>query len=181
MSLVTEIAEYYQHHVEIGELEPQAVPGPTEIAAEWEVSESTARRVRSALIRAGLATLISAPTVPLGSISDTDMDDRFWPKVLPKNSDGCMLWDASTRDGSYGQFKVNGRHAYAHRVAWEYKFGPLPQGFELDHVWSRGCRSQLCVNTDHLEPVTKEENQRRDRAARRWRAGIWVRTELDED
>lgn len=41
--------------------------------------------------------------------------------------------------------------------------GPIPDGYEVDHVKGRGCVSRLCVRIAHLEPVTSDENQRRNR------------------
>ncbi|WP_228900115.1 HNH endonuclease signature motif containing protein [Streptomyces sp. DH1] len=119
------------------------------------------------------------PTLQL-ALTDEELA-RFLEKIDPPNLDGCTLWNASTFGGGYGQFKIRGRSVLAHRVAWTLRHGPIPEGMEIDHVWARGCRSRRCVNTDHLEPVTTEENARRREAALRWRLGIWVRTELDED
>lgn len=44
-----------------------------------------------------------------------------------------------------------------HRILYEVKHGPVPEGLECDHL----CRVRHCVNPDHIEPVTKRENQRR--------------------
>ncbi|MGW5568489.1 HNH endonuclease signature motif containing protein [Streptomyces tendae] len=122
---------------------------------------------------------MSTPTLQL-TLTDEDLE-RFLSKVDPPNSDGCTLWNASTYGGGYGQFKINRRSFVAHRVAWIIQHGAIPEGLEIDHVWARGCRSKACVNIAHLEAVTGAENARRREAALRWRLGIWVRTELDED
>lgn len=45
----------------------------------------------------------------------------------------------------------------AHRFAYELVKGPIPEGLTLDHL----CNVPLCVNPDHLEPVTLSENIRR--------------------
>ena len=45
----------------------------------------------------------------------------------------------------------------AHRLVWEQRVGPLEVGMVLDHV----CRNKMCVNPEHLEPVTRAENNRR--------------------
>ncbi|MDX3666962.1 HNH endonuclease signature motif containing protein [Streptomyces europaeiscabiei] len=117
-------------------------------------------------------------TLPMPRITDEDWA-RFLEKVDPPNLDGCQLWNASAPKG-YGQFFINKRPYLAHRVAYTRLVGPIPPGLELDHSYAKGCRSKLCVNTDHLEPITHAENVRRGHAARRWRASIEVVTELDE-
>jgi hypothetical protein len=87
------------------------------------------------------------------------VQDRFMSKVEFDPNGGCWLWAASD-DGSrgYGRF---GPSPYgtrqAHRVAYELFCEPIPAGLEIDHK----CRVPACVNPDHLEPVTREENMRR--------------------
>lgn len=91
---------------------------------------------------------------------------RFWMKVsLPITADGCMTW-MSSRDGNgYGQFylgkdpdtgkKILGK---AHRVAFVIANGPIEDDdLELDHT----CGNRPCVRPDHLEAVTRDENQAR--------------------
>ena len=45
----------------------------------------------------------------------------------------------------------------AQRFMYEHLIGPVPEGYDIDHR----CRVTLCVNPDHLEAVTHEENVRR--------------------
>lgn len=45
----------------------------------------------------------------------------------------------------------------AHRWFWTQKYGPIPEGKQLDHK----CKVTLCCNADHCEPVTGTENTRR--------------------
>ena len=49
----------------------------------------------------------------------------------------------------------------AHRVSYEMAKGSIPPGLQLDHL----CRTTLCVNPAHLEPVTPKENIRRGSTA----------------
>lgn len=44
-----------------------------------------------------------------------------------------------------------------HRVAYELRVGPIPEGMQIDHL----CRVRRCVNPAHLEPVSQTENIRR--------------------
>lgn len=72
--------------------------------------------------------------------------------------DGCWLWTAYIDSYGYGRFTgPQHRSPYAHRYWYELHVGPIPDGLQLDHL----CRERHCVNPDHLEPVTQQENIRR--------------------
>jgi protein-arginine kinase activator protein McsA len=49
----------------------------------------------------------------------------------------------------------------AYRVAYIELVGQIPDGLQVDHL----CRVVFCVNPAHLEPVTQQENIRRQVAA----------------
>ena len=92
--------------------------------------------------------------------------ERFWEKVdLPDDLDGCWIWRAGMRALGYGGFSINGKGIPAHRVSYEFLRGPIPQGLELDHL----CRNPSCVNPDHLEAVTHQENCARGDAGKHLR------------
>ena len=89
---------------------------------------------------------------------------------------GCWMWTASVQRPGYGQIGVwNGERCVprlAHRVMYELKVGPIPGGMEIDHLCHTrdlscragvNCPHRRCVNPDHLEVVTKQENARRGR------------------
>lgn len=82
--------------------------------------------------------------------------DRFAEKIALADN-GCLVWVACTT-GTYGVFKLGPEHGrrqiYAHRWSYEYHVGPIPDGLEVDHL----CRNVLCVNPEHLEPVTPRVN-----------------------
>lgn len=79
-------------------------------------------------------------------------EERFWSKVDKGDGSGCWIWTANLRQG-YGVFRL-GALRPAHRVAWEWAKGPVPDGLPLDHL----CRNRACVRPSHLEPVTHREN-----------------------
>ena len=88
------------------------------------------------------------------------LQQRFDEKWIPEPNSGCWLWLAATmtqKGYEYGVFRVTGRTLRAHRFSYEREKGPIPEGLELDHL----CRNPYCVNPDHLDAVTHEENLRR--------------------
>ena len=82
---------------------------------------------------------------------------RFWEKVDKTGS--CWRWTAAQNGVGYGRFGIGVRfkNLYAHRLAYLWAKGPIPEGLELDHL----CRNRACVNPDHLEAVTRKINIRR--------------------
>jgi hypothetical protein len=70
----------------------------------------------------------------------------------------CVEWGGRL-DRGWGVFDVPGmKPVRAHRFAWRYQVGPIPDETpEVDHR----CRNRPCQAILHLEPVTTEENQRR--------------------
>ena len=90
---------------------------------------------------------------------------RFLDKIAFEPKRECWLWRGAIVGGGYGQFCVGAdavrrgepRLTYAHRFSYEAKFGPIPNGLEIDHL----CRVRNCVNPEHLEAVTSHENIRR--------------------
>lgn len=76
----------------------------------------------------------------------------FWGRVL--KSEGCWLWTGSKTSAGYGNLRWQGRHDYAHRVAYRLTIGAIPEGLVLDHL----CRVRNCVRPDHLEPVRQAVN-----------------------
>ena len=77
-------------------------------------------------------------------------------KISPEPNSGCWLWTGAVGSHGYGQVGKTPEFntTVVHKILYEEKFGPVPDGLELDHL----CRVRCCVNPDHLEPVTRREN-----------------------
>lgn len=95
---------------------------------------------------------------------------RIREKIAVRST-ACWEWNGALTLG-YGRIRLNGRSALAHRVVYELLVGHVADGLDLDHL----CRNTICVNPDHLEPVTHAENIRRGR----WSKGA-ARVQLSKD
>lgn len=83
----------------------------------------------------------------------SELQTRLDAMSFPEPFSGCILWTGSVSKG-YGQISIKGRLYRAHRVSFECRNGPIPPKLYLDHL----CRTPLCINPAHLEPVTHQEN-----------------------
>lgn len=87
---------------------------------------------------------------------------EFWMKVKRVQENGCWEWQGKLRDGYGVAVLKDGKTAAAHRVAHTLLKGEIPEGLQIDHL----CRNTKCVNPNHLEAVTLQENVIRGYAAR---------------
>lgn len=93
-------------------------------------------------------------------LTKADFDERW-----VEDADGCWIWHGSVNEiNGYGYFK----HDTAHRWAYRYYVGEVQDGLHLDHTCHRPelckdspCKHRRCVNPEHLEAVTQQENNRR--------------------
>ena len=76
----------------------------------------------------------------------------------PAGGVGCWRWTGARKSDGYGLYSVRPYvQRRAHRIVYELTRGPVPEGLVLDHL----CKNKICVNPDHLEPVSIAENVRR--------------------
>lgn len=73
----------------------------------------------------------------------------------------CRIWDGPTsgrgRGGDYARMSLDGATVAVHIASWVNEHGLIPPRKELDHL----CRRRLCVADEHLELVTRRQNERR--------------------
>lgn len=88
-------------------------------------------------------------------------DERFWSKVQEPfcTHNDCWMWTSGLDDDGYGFFSIGSlrtkkRTVRAHRWAYEFCNGPIPEKQVIDHL----CRNRACVNPAHLRPVTSRQN-----------------------
>lgn len=88
---------------------------------------------------------------------------RFWSKV--DKTPTCWLWTSATNGVGYGRMNFGWQIVeYAHRLAYTWAKGPIPDELEIDHL----CRVRNCVNPDHLEAVTRKINIQRSPLVGHW-------------
>jgi hypothetical protein len=89
--------------------------------------------------------------------------DRLEANSIPIVWSGCWLWLGQSWKG-YGRISHTGTTKLTHRVAFELARGPIPHGFEINHL----CREKACINPAHLEAVEHGENIRYDFQLKPW-------------
>ena len=61
---------------------------------------------------------------------------------------------ANTDSNGYVNVKIDGTTHKAHRLIWEYKYGPIPEGMQIDHI--NGVRNDNRIS--NLRLATRLEN-----------------------
>lgn len=69
----------------------------------------------------------------------------------------CWISTMARGHTGYAYISDRGRLRLAHRVAYEWQYGSIPDGLQIDHL----CKVTSCVNPDHLEAVTAAVNSQR--------------------
>lgn len=78
---------------------------------------------------------------------------RFWSRVDKGADDECWLWTGGSKGNGYGSWEAEGITG-PHRYSWYLANGPIPDKMSIHHT----CRVRMCVNSNHLVPVTRAAN-----------------------
>lgn len=80
--------------------------------------------------------------------------DAFWRLVEVGEADACWPYTGPTTAMGYGRFTYLGLRELAHRVAYRYGIGPIPDGEDVLHR----CDCPPCCNPHHLFTGTQSDN-----------------------
>lgn len=83
--------------------------------------------------------------------------DKVVARSVEDCASGCIVW---TGGASNAHGMIEGRPV--HRIVWEEVRGALD-----DRVLHHRCETTLCVNVDHLEPMSRGEHTRLHHRERR--------------
>lgn len=89
-----------------------------------------------------------------------DQEEKLFQRIKANtyvDKNGCWHWLGAVMDNGYGTIGGGSNKRLVHRVMFAISWWPIPENYHVDHL----CNVRDCVNPDHLEAVTRQENDRR--------------------
>lgn len=83
-----------------------------------------------------------------------DVRGRLEYLSIPEPNSGCLLWLGNVVTFGHGVLRTPSGDVLAHRLSWEFAFGPIPDGLCCLHK----CDVPPCINPAHLFLGTKRDN-----------------------
>ncbi len=81
-------------------------------------------------------------------------ETKFWERCRTTSAAECWPFQGDRDSGGYGRVKINKRKAAAHRIAWGFANGEIPEGMFVCHH----CDNPPCCNPAHLFIGTALDN-----------------------
>jgi len=78
--------------------------------------------------------------------------DLLLPRI--EKTQTCWLWTGGRFNDGYGSVWYEGKSMGVHRLTYLLNKGSIPEG----HVIRHACNTPLCVNPEHLEVGTHQDN-----------------------
>jgi hypothetical protein len=110
------------------------------------------------------------------------MNQNFWKHV--NKTDSCWLWTGYKMATGYGHFMDKqykgsqpGKCWLVHRYAYANLKGEIPPGLIVRHL----CNVKACVNPDHLELGTHQDNMADIRKGRDEGYEAWLGTSMTRE
>lgn len=82
--------------------------------------------------------------------------DTFWTRVNIQDVDTCWVWKGARDKDGYGVASIGHISVRAHRLAWTFTNGDIPDGSIIRHT----CHNPPCCNPAHLAAGTTADNVR---------------------
>ncbi len=91
----------------------------------------------------------------VASCKELSFEARFRNKLGTQDpATGCIEWTAGHTEKGYGHMWRAGKTVLSHRIAYELKNGPIPEGMKVCHT----CDNPPCCNEEHLFLGTNADN-----------------------